>query len=217
MLNRTCKGLSASQSAWYCLIPVHWSMYSLLTNDNHSMGIRIIELFMYEIIQHVHEFTMKGEGSPAINSRWWDSESCKNLGMISWYMIWFLLIPDYQIRIYIPYDNVLWMCTKVYRNNSENLIPDSRILLVISLDSWSQQCDSKLWRPINESVLFDTFWVLPIWLVSCHKIIFTDANTDWCNQGRGCTVYIITFKWKYFNKVGCQEILKIKCSKKGGV
>ena len=46
------------------------------------------------------------------------------------------------------------------------------------------------------------------------KIIFTGANTDWCNQGRGCTVYIVTFKWKYFNKVGCQEILKIKCSKK---
>ena len=45
-------------------------MYSLLTNDNHSVGIRIIELFMYEIVQHVHEFTLKGEGSPAINSRW---------------------------------------------------------------------------------------------------------------------------------------------------
>ena len=46
-----------------------------------------------------------------------------------------LLIPVYQIRNYISHDYI-WTCTKIYKNNSKILIPDSRIvwiLLVIPL------------------------------------------------------------------------------------
>ena len=45
-------------------------------------------------------------------------------------------------------DDLLWMCTKINRNNSESLISDSRITkisLMIPLDSWSHQRDSELW------------------------------------------------------------------------
>ena len=33
----------------------------------------------------------------------------------------------YQIRIYTSHDDILQVCTKIYRNNSGSLIPDSRI------------------------------------------------------------------------------------------
>ena len=38
-----------------------------------------------------------------------------------------LLIPVYQIRIYVSHDDILRMYTKIYRNNNKSLILDSRI------------------------------------------------------------------------------------------
>ena len=50
-----------------------------------------------------------------------------------WLDSWFdsrdsLLILVHQIKIYISRDNILQACTKIYRNNSGSLIPDSRIM-----------------------------------------------------------------------------------------
>ena len=45
----------------------------------------------------------------------------KDLGLIP-------VIPVYQIRIDILCDDILWMCTKIYKNNSDSLIPDFIII-----------------------------------------------------------------------------------------
>ena len=89
------------------------------------------------------------------NSRRYDSKSCRSL---PWFLIWFQRFPAdycYQIRIYISY--ILRVCTKIYRNNSGSLIPDSRITwiqLVTStwflhfhlIPAWSHRSGSESWQ-----------------------------------------------------------------------
>ena len=46
------------------------------------------------------------------------------------------VIPVYQIiRIHISHDEILHMCTKIYKNNNEKFGSDSKITLIFASDS----------------------------------------------------------------------------------
>ena len=45
------------------------------------------------------------------------------------------VIPVYQIRVHISRDEILRMCTKIYKNNNEKFGSDSKITLIFASDS----------------------------------------------------------------------------------
>ena len=87
-------------------------------------------------------FIKRSYKEPAtINSHRCDWEWCRNLGFIPWFLIWFQRFPA-DSGLLNENLHIMWY----YTDMKYDLIPDSRITLVILLDSWSHWHDLESWH-----------------------------------------------------------------------
>ena len=72
--------------------------------------------------------------------------------------------PDSEIRIDISREDILRICTKIYRN-SESLIPDSRVSLLIPAKCIIQSCGRSFGSNTNQfnQQDFKSKWVISLY------------------------------------------------------
>ena len=133
-----------------------------------------------------------------------------------------LLILVYQVRIYISHDTILRACTKIYRNNSGNLISDSRItkiLLAVPLDTWSHRRDSESWRA-PRAVLITHYPLrllhlrreVPYWWLCTWVSICTSHDENWLLQFLRSvySLFMYVYLWLWAAPYDCTNIASIR-------